>query len=558
MDVLSHSSVNGSDHVQMIQLPPISSFDSLIRAASVTDNNSITSSNSNFNAGTPSPGVTNGQVQFTVGSGTVNIAPRTSRTSVPNSLMASTLVSVSPRASASVNAAYTNANTPSTHHNGNYNADHAESFSSSVSFNDNNNNNIQHNQHHHHNLQQQLQQHQRHPQQIQRQESNNHSVPVVVSSGKTFTDSLMSYQFGSTGSSGSSPNGQQYRPSSYFQSSLSNGNGSHTQSPFAGNPVSQPHHQIIPKLNSGISNMNSLMDQQTSPTSDNNNSNVHHQQLHTHYGQGHGSSCNHTHSHSQGSLHHMISPISTTNNHATSPTNSIATVLSPTTSTPSSTVSSTSKLSSLSTSSDLNTHLMDNSKSAKMKIENNANMVSKKQPRKKKQCPLCGLFFSNLSTHKSTHLSPETRPFKCEVCSRGFARSNDLIRHKKLHWKDDLNQESMDFVEKLKCLHELKGTYKCPFNSNLINLDLKLKGSDMKTADLPFETSNCHSTGVFSRCDTFKNHLKALHFEYPPGTKKKDRANVAGHCKHCGQKFESIETWLKDHVGKECGYNYTG
>lgn len=184
-----------------------------------------------------------------------------------------------------------------------------------------------------------------------------------------------------------------------------------------------------------------------------------------------------------------------------------------------------------------------------------ASMV-KKQTRKKKQCPICGLFFSNLSTHKSTHLSPETRPFKCDVCSRGFARSNDLIRHKKLHWKDDLNQESMDFVEKLKCLHQLKGTYKCPFNSNLINLDLELKGSNENNVNLPFETSNCHSTGVFSRCDTFKNHLKALHFEYPPGTKKKDRSNVAGHCKHCGKKFDNLEIWLKDHVGKECGYNF--
>lgn len=181
----------------------------------------------------------------------------------------------------------------------------------------------------------------------------------------------------------------------------------------------------------------------------------------------------------------------------------------------------------------------------------------KKQPRKKKQCPICGLFFSNLSTHKSTHLSPETRPFKCEVCSRGFARSNDLIRHKKLHWKDDLNQESMDFVEKLKCLHQLKGTYKCPFNSNLIDLDLELKGSGKSNAELPFETSNCHSTGVFSRCDTFKNHLKALHFEYPPGTKKKDRGKVAGHCKHCGKKFANIDLWLKEHVGKECGYNFS-
>lgn len=207
------------------------------------------------------------------------------------------------------------------------------------------------------------------------------------------------------------------------------------------------------------------------------------------------------------------------------------------------------------------------------------------KPRKKKQCPICRNFYANLTTHKATHLTPEDRPHKCPICHRGFARNNDLLRHKKRHWKDEILSQSgalsspandvtggsvsptdddthekmtpmnsvTDYAQ-LKSLHQIKGTFKCPFNSTLIQLDMDMYPYKFKP--LNFETSNCHQTGVFSRCDTFKNHLKALHFEYPPGTKKKDRNIVPGRCKHCGLKFENVDVWLNEHVGKQCGYKY--
>ncbi|QLQ80787.1 hypothetical protein HG537_0E01420 [Torulaspora globosa] len=189
------------------------------------------------------------------------------------------------------------------------------------------------------------------------------------------------------------------------------------------------------------------------------------------------------------------------------------------------------------------------------------------KPRKKKQCPICHNFYANLSTHKSTHLTPEDRPHKCPVCQRGFARNNDLIRHKKRHWRDEIIENSsvensdadehvahLDEHDQLRSLHQIKGTFKCPFNSALIQLDMEIY--PYKSKPLGFETSNCHQTGVFSRCDTFKNHLKALHFEYPPGTKKRDRTVVPGRCKHCGLKFPNVDIWLNEHVGKTCGYTY--
>lgn len=58
----------------------------------------------------------------------------------------------------------------------------------------------------------------------------------------------------------------------------------------------------------------------------------------------------------------------------------------------------------------------------------------------------------------------------------------------------------------------------------------------------------CHQTGGFSRCDTYKNHLKAMHFEYPPGTKKRDRSGMHGKCRGCGETFDNADEWIVQHI----------
>ncbi|KAL3229525.1 Zinc finger protein STP4 [Nakaseomyces bracarensis] len=195
--------------------------------------------------------------------------------------------------------------------------------------------------------------------------------------------------------------------------------------------------------------------------------------------------------------------------------------------------------------------------------------------RKKRECPICHKFFANLSTHKSTHLTSQDRPHKCVICQRGFARNNDLIRHKKRHWKDNLdvlaNPELSGNVElqqdsiakqrelkknQLKSLHQIKGAFQCPYNTNLIEVDLELYKYKAQSGVLNFKPIDCHQTGVFSRCDTYKNHLKALHFEYPPRTKREQRGIVPGRCRHCGEKFPNVDVWLNQHVGKTCGFPY--
>lgn len=140
------------------------------------------------------------------------------------------------------------------------------------------------------------------------------------------------------------------------------------------------------------------------------------------------------------------------------------------------------------------------------------------KPRKKRQCPECHLFFSNLATHKSTRLKPTSRPHLCKLCHRGFARPNDLFRHFKCHWKE---------------IGADKGQFRCPFKNN---------SSDAT------EDHCCHTLGIFSRCDTYKNHLKAIHFQYPSGTKKSQRNNVPGNCRLCQRQFATVDDWIANHI----------
>lgn len=153
---------------------------------------------------------------------------------------------------------------------------------------------------------------------------------------------------------------------------------------------------------------------------------------------------------------------------------------------------------------------------------NNSNIQSNNNnsssARKKRQCTQCNGWFSNLATHKSTHLADNSRPHTCEVCNRGFARPNDLFRHSKSHRGD--------------------APFRCP---------LFVRGPLPNHAFGNLELS-CHQNGGFSRCDTYKNHLKAMHFEYPPGTKKKQRNGMKGNCKACGMSFPSSDVWITEHI----------
>lgn len=115
----------------------------------------------------------------------------------------------------------------------------------------------------------------------------------------------------------------------------------------------------------------------------------------------------------------------------------------------------------------------------------------------------------------------EELKYKCDQCESKFKVKSYLTRHRRKHNKAN--------------------AFVCPF---------------FETDDKPHEAKNgtrCHHTGGFSRRDTYKTHLKALHFIYPPGTKSSDRNSIGGRCAGCFDFFESNAKWLKFHIeGNQC------
>ncbi|GMM31733.1 Stp2 protein [Martiniozyma asiatica (nom. inval.)] len=106
------------------------------------------------------------------------------------------------------------------------------------------------------------------------------------------------------------------------------------------------------------------------------------------------------------------------------------------------------------------------------------------------------------------------KAYKCPYCPTKFKIRGYLTRHLKKHSKEK--------------------AYCCPFHD-------------------PDSKSKCHSTGGFSRRDTYKTHLKARHFKYPPGIRSSDRTGMVGWCGICGERFLNNEIWVERHIeGGKC------
>ncbi|GME85794.1 unnamed protein product [Ambrosiozyma monospora] len=122
------------------------------------------------------------------------------------------------------------------------------------------------------------------------------------------------------------------------------------------------------------------------------------------------------------------------------------------------------------------------------------------------------------SSHNHNHNNSAEdldHPFTCKICHTSFKVKSYLTRHMKKH--------------------ETQKPFTCPFYSANGNETSSSSSSPVSTSsdnsdkDIKTETpkipigTNCHPTGGFSRRDTFKTHLKAIHFVYPTGTKSSGR-----------------------------------
>lgn len=101
---------------------------------------------------------------------------------------------------------------------------------------------------------------------------------------------------------------------------------------------------------------------------------------------------------------------------------------------------------------------------------------------------------------------------KCPFCQRSFKNKSYLARHLKKH----------DTIK----------DFKCPFFN-------------------PKHTKCHHLNGEFSRKDTFKAHLKSIHFIYPIGVAKSDRNDSPGRCAGCFKEFNNNTDWLTNHIETE-------
>ncbi|CUM63209.1 uncharacterized protein PRCAT00000779001 [Priceomyces carsonii] len=129
--------------------------------------------------------------------------------------------------------------------------------------------------------------------------------------------------------------------------------------------------------------------------------------------------------------------------------------------------------------------------------------------RKYKKAKKMGSEGSNQSSGTSANLLS----FECPHCEAKFKVKGYLTRHLKKH------NSAKAFV--------------CPFFE---------EPTDSTSG------SKCHPTGGFSRRDTYKTHLKALHFIYPPGTKSSERNMISGRCGGCFKFFEDNCKWLESHI----------
>ncbi|ODQ64746.1 hypothetical protein NADFUDRAFT_83634 [Nadsonia fulvescens var. elongata DSM 6958] len=121
--------------------------------------------------------------------------------------------------------------------------------------------------------------------------------------------------------------------------------------------------------------------------------------------------------------------------------------------------------------------------------------------------------------------SPSMFPFECHICHTSFRIKGYLTRHLRKHIRDK------PFI--------------CPFYAKSKTKERTMNKTNLS---LSHQSALCHPTGGFTRRDTYKTHLKALHFEYPIGVKSDCRNQSEGRCRGCGKWFVNNEFWIRTHM----------
>lgn len=153
----------------------------------------------------------------------------------------------------------------------------------------------------------------------------------------------------------------------------------------------------------------------------------------------------------------------------------------------------------------------DSNNSSPNDIQLNKNIQNKKRNYSSLNQSMTNSPDLDIPTESVTDGKDKDGDFVCHYCDARFKMRGYLTRHIKKH--------------------ALEKAYYCPFFNDNLNKE-----------------DRCHTTGGFSRRDTYKTHMKARHFKYPDGVKPADRNKFGGHCNACNEYFTNANIWIKDHI----------
>ena len=171
---------------------------------------------------------------------------------------------------------------------------------------------------------------------------------------------------------------------------------------------------------------------------------------------------------------------------------------------------------------------------------------------------------SSLHTERSPDdflLKDSLRQVKIETSispkSIGSSTVEEGLPHKRFH---KFYSTTMTPTQRVKKVSSVPTYHRCPFcqrqfmNKSYLSRHLK-KHDAVKDYKCPFfapEHTKCHHlNGEFSRKDTFKAHLKSIHFIYPIGVSKSNRNESGGRCAGCFKEFSSNNEWIAQHIETE-------